>query len=130
MGGPTSSVARRLPRIVTRRLLLDEMYPPLLADMLRDKGHDVRAVAGSAELAGADDATVLDAATADGCCLLTENVRDFAVLARYTTHPGLLLANSRRWPHSRNGIAQLAAALDDMITSGTLPRQGETRWLG
>jgi Domain of unknown function (DUF5615) len=115
---------------VTRRLLLDEMYPPLLADMLRDKGHDVRAVAASAELAGADDATVLDAATADGCCLLTENVRDFAVLARYTTHAGLLLANSRRWPRSRNGIAQLAAALHDMITSGTLPRQGETRWLG
>ena len=51
----------------------------LLADMLRDKGHDVRAVAASAELAGADDATVLGPATADGRCLLTENVRDFAV---------------------------------------------------
>jgi hypothetical protein len=114
---------------VTGRLLLDEMYPPLLADVLREKGHDVRAVATS-ELAGADDATVLDAATADGRCLLTENVRDFAVLARYTTHGGLLLANSRRWPRSRNGIDQLAAALHDMITRAALPRQGETRWLG
>jgi hypothetical protein len=115
---------------VTARLLLDEMYPPLLADMLRDKGHDVRAVAASAELAGADDATVLDAAAADDRCLLTENVRDFAVLARYTTHAGLLLANSRRWPRTRDGIARLAAVLHDVIASGALPRQGETRWLG
>jgi Domain of unknown function (DUF5615) len=113
---------------VTRRVLLDKMYPPLLADMLRDKGHDVRAGAASAQHAGADDATVLEAATADGCCVLTENVRDFAMLARYTTDGRLLLANSRRWPRSRNGIAQLGAALHDMITSGTLPRQGENRW--
>ena len=71
---------------MTVRLLLDEMYPPLLAAMLRDMGHDVAAVAASAELAGAADAAVLDAATTDDRCLLTENVRDFAVLARYTTH--------------------------------------------
>jgi hypothetical protein len=115
---------------VTARLLLDEMYPPLLADILRDKGHDVRAVAASVELAGADDATVLDAAAADDRCLLTENVRDFAVLARYTTHAGLLFANSRRWPRTRDGIARLAAVLRDMINNGTLPGQGGTRWLG
>ena len=115
---------------MTARLLLDEMYPPLLAEMLRDKGHDVRAVAASAELAGADDATVLDAATADDRCLLTENVRDFAVLARYTTHAGLLLANSRRWARTRDGIGRLAASLHDVISSGALPLQGETRWLG
>ena len=115
---------------MTARLLLDEMYPPLLADMLRDKGHDARAVAASAELAGADDAIVLDAASADGRCLLSENVRDFAVLARYTTHAGLLFANPRRWPRARDGIARLAAVLDDMITNASLPGQGETRWLG
>ncbi len=115
---------------MTARLLLDEMYPPLLADILRDKGHDVRAVAASVELAGADDATVLDAAAADDRCLLTENVRDFAVLARYTTHAGLLFANSRRWPRTRDGIARLSAVLHDMITNGTMPGQGETRWLG
>lgn len=115
---------------MTARLLLDEMYPPLLAAMLRDMGHDVAAVAASAELAGAADATVLDAATTDDRCLLTENVRDFAVLARYTTHAGLLLANSRRWPRTRDGIARLAAALHAVITSGALPGRDETRWLG
>ena len=130
MAGRAVPASRRPPRIVTARLLLDEMYPPLLADMLRDKGHDARAVAASAELAGADDAIVLDAASADGRCLLSENVRDFAVLARYTTHAGLLFANSRRWPRARDGIARLAAVLDDMITNASLPGQGETRWLG
>jgi len=43
---------------VTARLLLDEIYPPALADALRDKGHDVIAVAASVELAGSDDVTV------------------------------------------------------------------------
>ena len=115
---------------MSARLLLDEMYPPLLADILHDMGHDVAAVAASADLVGADDATVLDAATTDDRCLLTENVRDFAVLARYTTHAGLLLANSRRWPRTRDGIPRLAAALHGVISSGALPGQDETRWLG
>jgi len=114
---------------VTARLLLDEMYPPLLAGMLRDKGHDVLAVAASTELTGTDDASVLDTAAADSRCLVTENVRDFAVLARYTTHAGLLFANPRRWPRTPDGIPQLAAVLHDMISNGNLPGEGEARWL-
>lgn len=35
---------------MTVRLLLDEMYPPKLDDSLRDRGHDVIAVAASVEL--------------------------------------------------------------------------------
>jgi Domain of unknown function (DUF5615) len=56
----------------------------MLADALCDKGHDVLAVAASAELVGSDDATVLDMATGDGRCLFTESVRDFAMLVRHT----------------------------------------------
>jgi len=114
---------------VTARLLLDEMYPPLLAGMLRDKGHDVLAVAGSTELTGTDDATVLAAAAADSRCLVTENVRDFAVLARHTTHTGLLFANPRRWPRTPDGIPRLAAELHDMISNRNLPGADEIRWL-
>jgi hypothetical protein len=115
---------------VTARLLLDEMYPPLLAGMLRDKGHDVLAVAASTELTGADDATVLDAAAADRRCLVTENVRDFAMLARYTTHAGLLLANPRRWPRTPEGIPRLAAVMHDMVSNDNLPGECEVHWLG
>jgi hypothetical protein len=115
--------------VTARLLLLDEMYPPLLAEMLRDKGHDVLAVAASTDLTGADDANVLDAATTDGRCLVTENVRDFALLARHAPHAGTVFANARRWPRTREGISRLAAVLHDMISNGKLPGEGEVRWL-
>ncbi len=50
---------------MSARLLLDEMYPPTLAALLREQGHDVLAVAGLLELAGTADDVVLDAATTD-----------------------------------------------------------------
>lgn len=111
------------------RLLLDEMYPPTLAHALRDKGHDVIAVAESAELAGGDDATVLDAATADGRCLVTENVRDFAVLVRYSRHAGVLFVHARRWPRTRAGLHTLADALHDALSADRLPGPEDIRWL-
>ncbi len=70
------------------RLLLDEMYPPMLADVLCDKGHDVIAVAALAEFVGSDDATILEVASVQGRCLVTENVRDFTALVRDTSHAG------------------------------------------
>lgn len=111
------------------RLLLDEMYPPTLADALRDKGHDVIAVAASAELAGSADVTVLDAATADGRCLVTENVRDFAVLVRHTSHAGVLFVHARRWPRTRAGLPVLATALHEAIAGGRVPGLDDIRWL-
>jgi len=111
------------------KLLLDEMYPPTLAEALRDKGHDVIAVAASADLAGSDDATILDAATADGHCLLTENVRDLTVLGRRTNHAGVLLVHARRWPRTRAGLPALANAVHHAISAGRLPGPGEISWL-
>lgn len=114
---------------MTARLLLDEMYPPALAMALRDKGHDVIVVAATAGLNGCDDATVLDAAVADGRCLVTENVRDFAVLAQHVRHTGVLLVNSRRWPRTRVGLPRLANALHDAVCDGRLPADAEVAWL-
>ena len=115
---------RKRSRLVTVRLLLDEMYPPTLADALHDKGHDVLAVAASAELVGSDDATVLDVATADGRCLVTENVRDVAMLVRHTSHAGVLFVYARRWPRTRAGLHTLADALHDAVSAGRLPGPG------
>lgn len=111
------------------RLLLDEMYPPTLADALRDKGHDVIAVAASAELVGSADVTVLNAATADGRCLVTENVRDFTVLVRHTSHAGVLFAHARRWPRTRAGLHALATGLHDTIAGRRVPGRDDVRWL-
>ena len=114
---------------MTARLLLDEMYPPALAALLSDRGHDVVAVAGHPELAGSPDEAILDAATSGGRCLVTENVRDFAALARYTGHGGLLFVSAERLPRTPAAIKRLADALDRVITAGGVPGPGEAGWL-
>ncbi|MGH3905832.1 MAG: DUF5615 family PIN-like protein [Pseudonocardiaceae bacterium] len=84
-------------------------------------GHDVIAVAASVELAGSADVTILDVATADGRCLVTENVRDFTVLVRHTSHGGVLFVHARRWPRTRAGLHALAAALHDGSRAAASP---------
>jgi len=114
---------------VTARLLLDEMYPPALAVTLRDGGLDAVAVAACADLAGSDDAMVLDAANAQRRCLVTENVRDFAVLVRHASHHGVLLVHARRWPRTGPGLRKIADALHDAARRGALPVANQVRWL-
>jgi hypothetical protein len=114
---------------MTARLMLDEMYPPALARILGDRGHDVAAVAGTPELAGSPDEAVLDAATRDGRCLVTENVRDFAVLARFMSHHGLLFVSDKRWPRTPAAIKRLADALSQVIETNRVPGPGEVSWL-
>jgi predicted nuclease of predicted toxin-antitoxin system len=110
-------------------LMLDEMYPPSLAEMLRGQGHDVLAVAGSPDLAGSPDEAVLDAAVRDARCLVTENVRDFAILARHTSHCGILFINAERWPRTPAAIKRLADALGEVIVRAQVPGPAEVRWL-
>jgi hypothetical protein len=114
---------------VTVALLLDEMYPPALAEALCGKGHDVVAVAALPELVGADDPTVLDAATAAQRCVVTENIRDFAILARQTRHAGVLFVHPKRWPRTRNGVPRLVSALDQAINQDSIPTANGTSWL-
>lgn len=109
--------------------MLDEMYPPALAGMLSDRGYDVVAVVAMPELAGSPDEAVLDAATSRGRCLVTENVRDFAVLARHSTHGGLLFVSAERWPRTPAAIKRLADALGQAMATGGVPGPGEVGWL-
>lgn len=113
---------------MTVRLLLDEMYPPTLADILCQHGHDVVAVVAIAELIGLDDRAVLDAATVDDRCLVTENIRDFAVLIRHTSHGGVLFVHGQRWPRTRSGIHRLATALDHAIFEKQVPCSNGSAW--
>ena len=58
--------------------LIDEMFPPAAASLLRDKyGHDAVHVT-EAGLRGAPDIHVAAAARADGRAVVTENVADFS----------------------------------------------------
>lgn len=57
--------------------LIDEMFPPATAELLRDLGHDAEHVS-EIGLRAADDAQVAETARAQRRALVTENVTDFA----------------------------------------------------
>jgi hypothetical protein len=119
---------------VTVRLLLDEMFSPEIAAELVKRGHDVVAVAADPGLVGLPDEQVLEWATDQGRCLVTENVKDFEILRRASaaqgrTHAGLLYSGPRRFPRDRRFVGALVAALDKLITAGQLPGPDEVGWL-
>jgi len=97
------------------KLLLDEMYPPTLAEALRAAGIETWTVA-ELGLAGRSDPDILAAAEANGYVLLTENLADFARLAteHLTTgrhHSGVLIALSSRFSRRPAGINAIVAAV-------------------
>ncbi|MDE0492783.1 MAG: DUF5615 family PIN-like protein [Acidimicrobiaceae bacterium] len=105
------------------KLLLDEMYAPGVAALLRDWGHDAVAVKERADLKGLPDRDLVLAATAEGRAVVTENGRDFAALGQRISaagqrHSGLILASARRFPrtapnHGRVLADALAALLSE-----------------
>lgn len=87
------------------KLLLDEMYAPSVAALLRDWGHDAVAVKERTDLMGLPDQDLVRAATAEGRAVVTENGKDFAAVGQriFTAgqrHSGLILAAARRFPRT------------------------------
>ena len=120
------------------RLLLDEMFSPEIAAELVKRGHDAVAVAAEPGLVGLADDQVLEWATEQGRCLVTENVKDFEVLRRAyaaqgRTHAGLLYSGPRRFRRDRRFVGALVVALvvalDKLIAAGQLPRPDDVGWL-
>ena len=99
------------------KLLLDEMHAPAVAARMRHGGHDAVAVKERADLTGLADEDLLRAATADRRAVVTENIKDFAVLHRRISasglsHSGMVFTHPRRFPRSaRNHVPVLAEAL-------------------
>jgi hypothetical protein len=97
------------------RLLLDEVYPPVLAEALRRAGFEAHTVAELGH-AGRSDPDVFMAAVADGLMVLTENAADFArISAEHLTagqhHPGVLVALSSRFSRRPAGVAAIVASI-------------------
>ena len=128
MGGPAEASAE-VEELT--RLLLDEMYPPALAQQLRASGHDVVAVLDvEVGLATRTDEDVLAWAARNGRCVVTENVGDFARLAQQGFgHAGIVLVSSRRFPRTASGLQRLAKTLDGVLAAGDVPGPDETAWL-
>ena len=101
------------------KLLLDEMYPSLIARELRARGHDVVSVHESPG-SGTSDEEVLHCARSEERAVVTENVRDYrplaeALLAAGDSHAGLVFSTTRRWPRTDPG--SLITALDNLAAS-------------
>ena len=116
------------------RLLLDEMFSPEIASELVKRGHDVVAMAADPGLVGLPDEQVLEWATDQGRCLVTENVKDYEILRRVAaaqgmTHAELLYSGPRRFPRDRRFVGALVVALDMLIAAVQLPDPCEVVWL-
>lgn len=97
------------------RILLDEMYPTTLAELLRDRGTDVATILEMGR-AGTPDPEVFALACEQNRVLLTENVADFVQLAAAhntagRNHPGVLIALSSRFSRRPAGEPKLVVAI-------------------
>jgi predicted nuclease of predicted toxin-antitoxin system len=105
------------------RLLLDEMFSPVIATALRDLGHDVASIAEQAVLRAMTDEEVFALAAAQERWLLTENVKDFQPILQQALQVGmptvrLLFTSSRTFPRSRKNPGPLIQALHAWLTGG------------
>jgi len=112
------------------KLLLDEMYPPAVAEQLRTRDHDVVSVHDPEYhyLEGAPDDEIFAAALAHQRALVTENVPDFRrlesdALARGEKHTTLVFTTNRQFPRGEPGtLGRLVEALDALLTGPSMPR--------
>ena len=117
------------------KVLVDEMYPAVVAEALRASGIDATTVA-DLRLVGAPDAEIFGVAVAAGYCVLTENVGDFAqIAAEHSTggghHAGLLIALSSRFSRRPAGLQPLVDAIqaiaDEEIENRVIYLEGRAR---
>jgi hypothetical protein len=118
------------------KILLDEHYAPAIAEQLRAAGYPADTVLGLG-LAGSDDHALLEFCERESYALLTNNVRDFAPLARQWAadgreHAGLVFTSDARLPRHSGTIGQFVALLSALIRENPHERAlvDQVRWLG
>lgn len=119
---------------VSLALLLDEMHAPVVAAALRDRGHDVLAVAEQDELRALTDEELFRWAADHGRRIVTENVTDFAPLLRRADELGqhaarLLFTSSRTFPRTRRNPGPIIDALDAWLRAAQTSQPPVEDWL-
>lgn len=103
------------------KLLLDEMYPPAIAEQLRERGHDAEAVTERAELRALADTDIFALALQERRAVVTENVADFSVIAtghdqRGQAHHGLILVPPSSYPRGDpRTLGRVVIALERLL---------------
>lgn len=103
------------------KLLIDEMYPPAIAEQLRDRGGGVQAVTERPELRALADTDMFAIAQQEQLAVVTENIDDFSVIAdsydqRGHAHFGLVLVPPGSYPRGSTGtIGRMVTELDRLL---------------
>ena len=115
------------------KALLDEQLSPRIAELLRDRGHDVQAVINRRDLAGRSDRVILEIAAGEERAVITNNVKDFRPLAaerlaRGDSHAGLILIPSAR-TRTRGAVEILANAIEQVLSEHPDGLPASERWV-
>jgi predicted nuclease of predicted toxin-antitoxin system len=117
------------------KLMLDHHYSTVIAEQLRAQGYDVQAALERGWQAEEDE-TLLQLCGTEERALLTNNVADFAAIARRWAatgrqHSGLIFTSDRSLPRSRNTIGRFVACLDKLLRDNQPENAlaGQVRWL-
>ena len=113
-----------MPRV---RLHLDaDASRKSLHQALLDRGHDVTRTPADWIPLDAEDEVQLLAATAQGRCIFTFNIRDFVLLSgKHSHHRGVLLAAQQSWT-----LSSLIGALDRFLSEAEAEEvAGHVLWL-
>jgi hypothetical protein len=115
-------------------LLLDEMHAPVVAQALRDLGHDVMSVAENPDLRALTDDELFAWAADRDRRIVTDNVKDYRRLLLRSEESGrltagLLLTSSRTFPRSRRNPGPLIEALASWLCHPDVAQQPTEDWL-
>jgi hypothetical protein len=100
--------------------LIDEIFPPVTAALLRDNYRHDAVHVGEAGLVAAQDASVAATARAQGRAVVTENVADFAGERDVI----LVFVLKRKLPPGRAQATALAKVLDGWVRANPDPYVG------
>jgi predicted nuclease of predicted toxin-antitoxin system len=116
------------------RFLLDERISPLVASLLRDRGHDAVAVTERHGLRGMPDRALLQVALEEDRALVTFDVGDVGRLAgrmarTAEAYPGIVLVAASAYPPALDGVGRLAGALDALAAANPGGLPSRVAWL-
>jgi predicted nuclease of predicted toxin-antitoxin system len=102
------------------KALLDEQLSPRIAELLRNRGHDIQAVVERSDLAGRSDPVIFEVAAGEERAVITNNGKDFRPiaterLARDEPNAGLILLPSTR-TRTRSAVEMLVDAIDRILS--------------
>ncbi len=115
------------------KTLFDEQLSPLIAQLLRERGLDVVAVAERPDLIEASDREVVEVATGEQRAVVTNDIKDFRPIASERLsdgrgHAGLILLPASR-SRSRDATGVLADEVEALMRAHPKGIAGSEYWI-